>query len=133
MTAERRCPSAGQHCDGPVLIEAFGFRRYRGSPWGKLELDNASFQPDDCGVGSIIGAQLGKDALDSTLDGLLGNRKLIPDLLVGISGRDQAQHADFCGGQGVIRRMLSYFVRDLRGKGLLPDVYRPDRLQEFLV
>jgi hypothetical protein len=40
------------------------------------------FNPDDCGVGSIIGAQLGKNALDSTLDGLLGDRKLIRDLLV---------------------------------------------------
>ena len=58
----------------------------------KLQPDDSPLQPDHRGVGSIIGAQLGEDGLDSALDGLLGDRKLIRNLLVRIAGRDQSQH-----------------------------------------
>jgi hypothetical protein len=40
-----------------------------------------------------------------------GDLELIRYLLVGIPGGDQAQHADLCRRQGVIRRMLSDFIR----------------------
>ena len=56
----------------------------------ELQLDDSSFQADRCGVGSIMGSQLRKDGLDSTLDGFLGDLELIRDLLIGISGCDQA-------------------------------------------
>ena len=88
------------------------------SRW-ELQLDDPSLQSDHCGVGSIVGAQFRKDVLDSTLDGFLRDGELIRNLLVRIPGCDQSQHGDFCGCQGVIRRMLGDFVRGLRGKGLL--------------
>lgn len=75
-------------CDGHSL--EFFMRLGRVSSRWKLQLDDSSFQADRCGVGSIIGAQFGKDGLDSTLDGLLGDLELIRDLLIGISGCDQA-------------------------------------------
>ena len=59
---------------------------------------------------SIIGAKLRENALDAALDGFLGDRKLIRNLLVGIAGRDQAQYGNFCWRQGVIRRMFGDFV-----------------------
>ncbi len=41
--------------------------------WWKLQLDDSSLQADHCSMGSIICAQFGKDALDSTLYGFLGD------------------------------------------------------------
>ena len=82
---------------------------------------------------SIIGAQLGKYALDSTLDGFLGDRELIRDLLVGIPSGDQAQHTDFCRGQGIIRSMLGDFVRGFGRKRLSSGMNGSDRFHEFLV
>ena len=64
---------------------------------GQLQLDNASLQANHRRLRSVVGAQFGKDVLDAPLDGLLGDRKLIGDLLVGISGCDQPQHTDFGG------------------------------------
>ena len=85
---------------------------------GELKLDNSSLQPDHCRMGSVAGAQFGEDVLDSPLDGLLGDRELIRDLLIGISGCDQAQHVDFCRRQRIIRRMLGDFVRGFGRKSL---------------
>ena len=51
-----------------------------------LDLNDAAFQRDHCRLRSIIGAQFGKDVLDTSFDGFLGDRELIGDLLVGISG-----------------------------------------------
>ena len=99
----------------------------------KLQPDDSPLQPDHRGVRSIIGAQLGKDGLDSTLDGFLGDLELIRDLLVGIAGRDQAQHIDFCRRQGVIRRMLGDFVRGFGRKRLSSGMNSSDRFHEFLV
>ena len=69
-------------------------------------------------MGSIAGAQFRKDALDSTLDGFLGDGELIGNLLVRIPGCDQTQNKDFGWCQRVIRRMLGYLVRGFRGKRL---------------
>ena len=99
----------------------------------KLQPDDSPLHADHRGVRSIIGAQLGEDGLDSTLDGFLGDRKLIRDLLVGIAGRDQSQHIDFGRGQGVIRRMLGDFVRRFGRKRLSSGMNRSDRFHEFLV
>ena len=60
-----------------------------GSLVGPLHLDNTSFQANHRSVRSIAGAQFGEDVLDSPLDGLLCDRELIGDLLIGISGCDQ--------------------------------------------
>ena len=68
-------------------------------------------------MGSIVGAQFRKDALDSTLDGFFRDGELIRNLLVRIAGCDQPQHGDLCRGEGVIRRMLRDFVRGLGRKG----------------
>ena len=61
-------------------------------------------------VCAIVSAQFGKDVLDSPLDGFLGDRELIRDLFIGISGCDQAEHVDFCRRQGIVCRMLGDFV-----------------------
>jgi hypothetical protein len=71
-------------------------------------------------MGSVAGAQFGKDVLDSPLDGFLGDRELIRDLLIGISGCDQAEHVDLCRRQGIIRGMLGDFVRGFGRKRLFP-------------
>ena len=72
----------------------------------RLQFDDSSLQPDHGRLRSVVGAQFGEDVLDSPLDSLLGDRELIGDLLVGVSGGDQAEHVDFCRRQGVIGRML---------------------------
>ena len=96
---------------------------------GKLQLDDPSLQPDHCGVRSIVSPQLGKDGLDSALDGFFRDGKLVRDLLVCIAGCDQSQHSDFCRSQAVINRMLGDLVRSLWGKSLLSSMDCTDRLQ----
>src|SRR5437773_7802896 len=49
-----------------------------------LEFDDAALNPDHGGVCAIIGSQLGEDVLDAPFDGLLAERELSSDLLVGI-------------------------------------------------
>jgi len=56
---------------------------------GQLQLDNASFQANHRRLRSVAGAQFGEHVLNSPLDGLLCDRELIGDLLIGISGCDQ--------------------------------------------
>src|SRR5208337_1524560 len=68
------------------------------APWqgcGDLQLDDASFQGDRRGVGSVLGAQLGKNASDPALDRLLGGGELIRNFLVGVPCSYQPQHVDF--------------------------------------
>jgi hypothetical protein len=96
-----------------------GFER-RAAEWWKLQLDDASLQADHRRLRSVAGAQFGKDVLDSPLDGFLGDRELIRDLLIGISGCDQAEHVDLCRRQGIIRGMLGDFVRGFGRKRLFP-------------
>jgi len=56
----------------------------------ELQFDDPSLHADHGAVGPIIGSQLGKDGLHSTLDGFIGDRELIGNLLVGIPACDQA-------------------------------------------
>ena len=95
----------------------------------ELQLDDPSLQSDHGRVGSIVGAQFRKDALDPALHGFLRDGELIRNLLVRIPGCDQSQHGDFCGCQGVIHRMLGNFVRGLRRESLLSDMNRTDGIQ----
>jgi hypothetical protein len=76
---------------------SFGFGMQAGEVVGRrgLQFDDSSLQADHRGVGSIVGAQFGKNALDSAFDRFLGDRKLIRNLLVCISCRDQSQNIDF--------------------------------------
>ena len=53
-----------------------------------LRFNNAALYADHGSVGAVVGAQLGEDVLDSALNGFFGNRELIGNLLVGISGGD---------------------------------------------
>jgi hypothetical protein len=99
----------------------------------KLKVDDPSFEPNHCGLRSIICAQFGKNALDSTLDGFLRDAELVRDLFVRITGCDQPQYADLCRRQCVIHRMRGDFIGDLWRKGLLPGIYPTDGFQEFLV
>ena len=80
------------------------------------EFDDPAFEPDHRGVGAIVGAQLGKDAPDLTLDGVFGDRELRGNLFIGIALGDQAQDAHFRRRQGLIGGMLGELERDLRGK-----------------
>src|SRR5580692_13091140 len=47
-----------------------------------LEFDDAAFDPDHGGVGSVVRAQLGEDVLHSSLDGFLRNSELMRNLFV---------------------------------------------------
>jgi hypothetical protein len=38
-----------------------------------LEFDDSPFEPDHCGVGSVVGAQLGEDVLDTAFDSFFGD------------------------------------------------------------
>jgi hypothetical protein len=87
--------------------------------WWELQLDDSSLQSDHGRLRSVVGAQFGKDILDSLFDGFLGDRELIRDLLIGISGCDQAEHFDLCRCQGIIRGMLSDFVRGFGERAFL--------------
>ena len=75
----------------------------------ELEVDDSTLHTDHRGVGSVVGAQLRKDVLDSALDGLLADRELIGNLLVGIAGGNQPQDVDFPRGQCLIGGMFGKF------------------------
>ena len=53
-------------------------------------VDESALYANDCRVRSIVGAKFGKDVLDSPFDGVLCDRKLISNLLVGIPPGNQA-------------------------------------------
>ena len=78
---------------------------------GMLELDDAPLQADDRRVRPVVGVEFRKDALDPPLDGVLRNVELIPNLLVRVSGRDEAQHDDFGWCQGLIIHVLGDLAR----------------------
>ena len=78
------------------LFRVLHFSKAAGKGSGSYSSMIPLFNADHCGVRSIIGPQLGRDVLDSTLDGFLGDLQLIRDLRVGIPSGDQAQHADLC-------------------------------------
>ena len=63
----------------------------------ELEFDDPAFEPDRCGLGAIVGAQLGEDVPDLTLDGVFGDREQRRNLFIGIAFGNQAQDADFRG------------------------------------
>ena len=88
---------------------------------------------DHRGVGSIVGAQFGKDILDASLDDVLRDRELRGNLFIGIPGGDQPKHIDFTGRQGFIVSVLSGLVRELRGKCLFPGMNRANCPEELLV
>ena len=68
------------------LFRVLGFETWAAS-WGwNLQLDDPSLQTDHRRLGPVVGAQLGENVLDSPLDRLLGDRQLIGNLLIGISG-----------------------------------------------
>src|SRR5271165_1022362 len=67
----------------------FGMQVWRGGrPGQKLQLDDPSLHANHGGLGPIVRAQLGKDGLDSSLNGFLRDGKLIRNLLVGVPGCD---------------------------------------------
>ena len=74
-----------QRIDSPKGVKSSLFRVLEFGPssrtGGELQLDDSSLQPDHGRMGSVAGAQFGKDVLDSPLDGLLGDRELVRDLL----------------------------------------------------
>jgi hypothetical protein len=57
------------------------------------------------------------------------NGKLIRNLLVRFAGGDEAQHDDFCCGQGLIAHVLGDLERDLWRQAPLSSMDRSDRLQ----
>jgi hypothetical protein len=66
--------------------------------WSLLGLDNATPDSDHRRVGSVGRTELGKNILNATFDAIFCNRKLLGDLFVRVSGRDQPQHIDFSWG-----------------------------------
>src|SRR5579885_1144824 len=95
----------------------------------KLQLDDSSLERDGCCVGSIAGAELGKDASHPALDRFLGGGELIGDLLVGAPCGNEAQDADLRRRERIIGRMLNNFQRSLRGDGLLTPMGSADGVE----
>ena len=52
----------------------------------ELKFDNSALQTYHRGVGSVVGAQFGEDVSNPALDRFFGDRQLIRDLLIRISG-----------------------------------------------
>jgi len=77
------------------LFRVLGFRVW--ASLMELQLDDPALQPDHGCLSSVVGAQLREDTLHSPLDGFFGDRELIGNLLIRISGGNQPQHVDFCG------------------------------------
>jgi hypothetical protein len=62
----------------------------------------------------VVGVQFRKNALDSALDGVLGDGELIGNLLVRVSAwRSDASTYDFCVRQALIAHVLRDLERDL--------------------
>ncbi len=97
-----------------------------------LQFDDSPLQRDCDGMGAVVCAKFGEYVLDVALDCLLGNRKLIGDKLVCISGANQPDDIDFSCRQGAINRVVSELGSDLRGNALLPGMDSPNRLEKLL-
>jgi hypothetical protein len=63
--------------------------------WRGLQFDDSSLEADHGSVRSVVGTQLGKNALDPTLNRFLRDRKLIGNPLVRVTSCDQSQNIDF--------------------------------------
>jgi hypothetical protein len=87
------------------------------------------FRPMIAACVPIVGVQLRQNALDTSLDGVLGDVELIGNLLVRVPGRDEAQHDHFGRCQRLIADMLSDLESRLRRQTPLSNMDRPDRLQ----
>ena len=125
-----RHPKESRNRHSFELAMQAGRGRRRGQ---KLQLDDPSLHANHGCVGSIVGAQLGKDGLDSTLNRFFSNGKLIRDLLVGVARGDQSQHSDFRRRQRIIRGMLGDFVRGFGRKRFFSAMNGSDRFYQFLV
>jgi hypothetical protein len=81
-----QCP-----CDDDMALwaKAEALKRATGQPLSRLfEVDDAALQADRGRMGAIVGAKLGEDVSDATLDRLFGDRQSIGDLFVGVAGGD---------------------------------------------
>jgi len=63
-----------------------------------LQIDNSALQPDSDGVGSVVRTKFREDVLDVSLNGFLGDRQLIGDQFVGVSGGNGSKNFDFPWG-----------------------------------
>jgi len=75
-------------------------------------------------VGSIVGTQFGKNALNPTFDGFLVDLELICNFFVRTPGCDESQDKDFGWSQVVISGMLSDFVRGFGRKEPFFNLFR---------
>jgi hypothetical protein len=93
-------------------------------------LDDSALQTDQCGVGSVVGAQFGEDVPDLALDGFFADGELRGNLLVGIPFGNQPQDTDLRRCQRVIRGMLGKLAAGLGGKTLFPGMDGTNRFQQ---
>jgi hypothetical protein len=98
-----------------------------------MQLNNSALQANRNRVGPIVSAELGEYVCDVALNGRVGDREPIGDLLVGVPGGNQTQYIDFALGQLIIRNVVSQVCRNLGGYSLLPGMDSTDRLQELSV
>src|SRR5215469_14099113 len=98
-----------------------------------LDFYDSPLDADHGGLGPVVRAQLGEDVLDPPLHGLLGDRKLVGDLFVGIAGGNQPQHTDFSLRQSVGGCMLGKFIGSFGGKSLSPGMNGTDCVDQFLM
>ena len=82
-------------------------------------------------MGSIIRRKLGEDVLDVALDGFFSDGEVCGDHLVRIPARDQPEDVKFPRGQGIVRRMLGQFRRDLRRDSFVTRMNQTDGLGPF--
>src|SRR6267154_3430315 len=99
----------------------------------ELKFDDSALQAYHGGVSSVAGAQFREDVSDLAFYGFFTDRKMRGNLFIGIPFSNQTQNEHFCRAQRVIRGMLRKLKRNLWRNRLFPDMYRPNRFQQFLV
>lgn len=60
-------------------------------------------------------------------------RKLIGDLLVGIAGGNQAQHANFARGESIVGSVLRKFIGSFGREHFLSGVHGTNCVKQFLM
>src|SRR5258708_7302297 len=98
----------------------------------RLHFDDSALQRKCYRMRTTICTKFGHDVLDVALGRILGDRKLIGDELVGISGSDQGQNLDFPFRQDVVRSMHCELQGDPGIYFFLSGMNRTDCIQQIL-
>jgi hypothetical protein len=97
--------------------------------WEVLEIYDSTSQSDHGGLGTVFGAQFGKNISHLTFHRVFANGELSCNLLIGISIGNRPQHASFSRCEGILAGVFSKLVGGLGRNILFPSVDGTDRVQ----